>query len=310
MTVVSQSLKSSHVSCCYHTPDPRRMKRERKVEVLQTTLEVNPEAINNCKCSAPSAAFNNLPPGESMTKALLLALAIATTFTTLGCNLYDDVDEASSKQELIEEAKAALEIGECDKAIAAVNAIGGDDDEVLRLRGWAQLCAAGVTVNRVAETLLTYNASNATDFKVVGNLANALVPATTETYAKIDRAASTFSSIRNVKVRSLTLSLANIAKAAAVIAKQSGDRAKVRRSDIYSSASCIGQTCTSAPASCDPGMSIVDANDVADALDAAAAAASLDSDLGFVRSLASLLGDSTSVPRATRCIIVNNMLSE
>lgn len=245
-----------------------------------------------------------------MTKASLLATVLAATLMTSGCNLYDDVDEARSRQELLEEAKAALEQGECDKTIAAVNAIGGSDDEILRLRGWGQLCAAGVTVNRISQTLLTYKATDSTDFKVVGRLANALIPANLETYAKIDRAASTFSSIQDIQLRAITVSLANISLAAAVIAIQSGDRVKVRRSDIYSSTSCVGATCSSAPATCDPGMSNADANLVGSALDRAATAAGTDSALGVIRTLAEQLGNTTAVPRAARCIIVNNMLTE
>lgn len=240
--------------------------------------------------------------------AMIPALALSAVFSS--CNMFGGVDHATSRQELIEEAKAALDNGECDRVLAAVGAIGGYDDEIFKLQGWGELCAAGVTVNKVGKTLFNYSASDSTNYTVIGKLANSLVPADASHPQRIERAIQAFSAIGDRNARSANLILAQISKAAILIARRSSDNVKARRADIYSAAGCVGATCTGNPGTCGAGMSNDDANSVADAFDAAATEANQLTELGAVRDLARSLGDNTGLPNVTRCIIVNNMLEE
>lgn len=240
--------------------------------------------------------------------ALLAILGMGAALSS--CNMFGEVDHATTREELIEEAKAALDNGNCDRVLAAVGAIGGYDDEIFKLQGWGELCGAGITVNKVGKTLFNYKPTDATNYQIVGQLANSLVPADEIHLQRVDRAIRTFSAIKDRNTRSANLILAHISKAAILIARRSADRVKARRADIYSAAGCVGATCTSNPAACGAGMADADANAAADSFDAAATEANSFTELGAVRDLARSLGDNTGLPNVTRCIIVNNMLSE
>lgn len=248
---------------------------------------------------------------KKLTSAVLVCLSLgAAIATATGCNTFGDVDHATTQEELLEEGKAALDAGDCDRALAAANAIGNYADATLNLQGWAALCKARVTINSVGKTLFNYDANDPNNYQILGKLANEIIPAGGEELEQTRRAINYFGGIQNPELKGTNLVLAYLAKASVLIAARSSDHVKTRRADIYSSSACVGATCSGIPGTCAAGMSDADANDVADAFSKAATASALVQQLAALRAFAQQLGNNTGLPNVTRCTIVNNILSE
>jgi hypothetical protein len=144
----------------------------------------------------------------------------------------------------------------------------------------------------------------------VGSLATKLIPSTSDTLTKVDNAVTAFGNMSSGDEKALSQALSNIVKAAAVIAQSSADNATVTRRNVAPSSTCDSATCSSAPPACAGGMSDTNATLVANALIAASAAVESTSSLGAIKTLAERLDDNTATANATRCSVVQSMLSQ
>jgi hypothetical protein len=252
---------------------------------------------------------------------ILAALAVAAALG--GCNLFGKIDSPKSNAEILVDAQAKMDNGNCADAVTALNAISEKDDSVYHKLGWAQLCVGGATVERVAGTLLTYSSSSG-DFTVVGKLANNLIGTTGAQISSISDAIGSFGSISNANLndRSVNVALANIVKAAALLSTASGDKVKVRAGDV-ALAACASATCSGGGpgASCDASsagtLSQSDANSIGTLLIAAQTAMGQASgDLGSAQNLAQQLGGfansgvNAAAAQINRCYIVQKMISQ
>lgn len=253
-----------------------------------------------------------------MKRSYLIAAALVAALTgvVVGCNLTGGIDNPDSIEEILNRAQAMMDRGDCGEAVSELRNVTADDDRRHRLLGWAQLCVAGAPFSKVANTLLTYS-SNANNLRVVGNLADRMIPTTDLQITTINDAINSFQRMRdasNARDRSVNIALGYVIKSAALLATTTGNATRVLRADI-SGTTCLNTACTAGNATCTAASSRIGdsvANQIGSALVDAATAVGSDSSLGAARDLAQRLGAAASatVANMNRCNIYNQMLAE
>ncbi|MBI3557569.1 MAG: hypothetical protein HY074_15005 [Deltaproteobacteria bacterium] len=240
---------------------------------------------------------------------LFAAVFAASSLGAMGCNLTGGVDNAKGHDELVLDAQAKIDTGDCDAAVSILTGITPQDNRVLQMTGTAHLCRAGATVTVVEGALGNYNTASQ-NFTVVGVLANKLVPTVkNDTDDKIVAAVNAFSNMVQTDEKSVWLAYANIVRAAGLLAKASSDHVSVKRADV-SVAGCIGTNCTPGAACTAVNLNDADANNLINALIAASAAVGSASSIGAAKDLATRLGASAAqTANGGRCTAVNNFLS-
>ncbi|MEW6056937.1 MAG: hypothetical protein AB1540_10015, partial [Bdellovibrionota bacterium] len=260
--------------------------------------------------------FDKMRPFEFIRRRPLYIVSIVGAILAVGatmqaCNLFGGIDEASSREEKITKAQAQMDQDKCADAVKELESITDKNDDVYQMLGWAQLCTAGATIERVGKSLFSYS-SDANNLSVVGRLANQMVPTDNAKVATIDAALSAFNNQTAGKDKSFNQAFGNIIKAAAVIAQSSTDNVKVVRADI-AIGGCAGSTCDAVSASCDQRqMTDAQADSVFNAIADAEGAASR-ADIGVGNRLATNLRNlfpTGAGSNAKRCVVVNNLLSE
>lgn len=258
--------------------------------------------------------FNNWTLKRMVLPATLLAAVFGS-----GCNLTGGLDGPKGNDEIYADAQSKMDAGDCGGAIQKLNSAGTMDDKMYRLRGWALLCQAGVPFSKIASSVLQYGSST-TDFTVIGTLANSMVPMTLANIDTITSAIASFgqmTSLANADDKAANLVLANVVKAAAIIATASSDGVSVKKADV-SVSGCNGipiTGCSTGGAACTVTgtgrLGDGDALLVATTIQAAQTAASGSASLGSAGTLAgNLNGYLVGAAAATsRCTIVNGMLS-
>lgn len=247
-------------------------------------------------------------------KLLFIVTALATAAATTSCNLTGGIDSSKGHDEMLNDALTKLDAGNCGQALSILTSISPQDDPVLEMTGKAQLCNAGAPMGKVVAALAGYSGNaSSTDFTVIGNLANAIVPVPAGADATIASALASFKAMSSLNPleRGLWIIYADLVRIAALMAKNSASQTMVVRSDI-APAACINDASNCAlSANCTAGMSNGDAGTAATAFsDANTTAASVS--LGSVNTLLSNINTqlgSTYTATPTRCILFNQALT-
>lgn len=231
----------------------------------------------------------------------------------LSCNITSPLDKPSTIEEKNLDAQAKIEQGECDEAIATLEGASPSsrNDDSHAILGWAYLCKSNIFITNVGGSLFSYS-STSSDPTIAGALANELIPKTESDLNVIDQAIASFGNILSVETRAVYKSFAYIIKAAAIIAKASGDGVSVQKLDIAPSG-CEAIDClTVAVAACtEVNMSDDDANAVVAALANAANTVAAVEGIGTAKELSTDLNPSgIATALASRCYIFNNLLAE
>lgn len=242
-----------------------------------------------------------------MRNFLFLTIAFLS-IATVSCNVTGGIDKPQSTEDKLSEAKALLDNGKCDEAVSKLDSIQANDPAVARLRGWASMCRGGATIATIGRTILSYS-TTMTNLNVVGQLANALVQENDTKVNFIREAVNSFKSMPSSADADLNIAIADIALAAAIMAKYSSDGVRVIKTDITSASCqsvspCTGATVVNCPAS---PMSNQDSSDISTALTEANTKIGSNAALGTLQTLVSLFGTNAAAP-AERCYIVTQMI--
>ncbi|MGE4234002.1 MAG: hypothetical protein AB7F43_11800 [Bacteriovoracia bacterium] len=252
-------------------------------------------------------------------KVALITILISTT----GCNIWSSLDKVSGRDEVLIEARILMDNGKCSSAITEIGNLSTSEytNDVYRTKGWAQMCAGGAALTKIASSLLSFTSGSTNSLSVIGTLANGLIQQTSDSLGLIDGAATSFGQLSPSNDKYVNLTIAYLVKAAALMARAAtlGGATSVVRADIASSG-CWGLSdCTTAPvtAACDgTNMSDADAYAFGVALNNASDAINHSTGLGNLGQLASQMAalgaadDSTTGYRLNRCIIVKEILTE
>ena len=243
-------------------------------------------------------------------------IPVFLTLTTLlafpACNMFSAVDKPSTDTERLQSALALMDEGKCSEAAKLYDGKSGLTDDELHTLGWAQMCGSGAKLANIAKSLFTYtSASNNTS--LIGTVANSLIPQNDNRIIGLSNAVGSFGQIRNDSLRNVDLIMADIVKAAAVVAKYSASNAPVVRSNISTSTcptdctTATGGNCASAS-----GMSDADANTVGTLMIAASGSVNyLGPSAGSLGDLTSAIasGASASTGAINRCIVQTKFLA-
>ena len=234
------------------------------------------------------------------TKWVAAGIMLLLSTFNMGCNLFGALDTPEDDTELREKALVLMDENKCMDAAKLFQGKTTLTDEGYHILGWAQMCAGGASITQVATYLYSYSTSTQ-DLKIIGSLANKLIPSADSKVTSFSNAVTTFNQIQDSKTRGLDVTLANLVKAAAVVAKystSSGDTNLVTRADISSS-------CTSDCTTCTAGLSNTDATTIRSSITSATSAvASVGGSLGSVSDLiARLNSQAGAADQATRCMV-------
>lgn len=237
-------------------------------------------------------------------------LLVSCAGFTSSCNLTGGIDDPKSAEDIVSASQALIEQDKCQDAVEKLATMPVRGDRANQMLGWAHLCVAGATIDKVGKALFSYSSAT-NNLTVVGDLANALIPSNGDKETSVNRAIEAFTAMQTGDERQISIALGQMVKAAAIVAKASADNIVVRRSDV-SPSNCLGTTCSTDPAACvEVRLNDNDTNKVATALDAAATAVGGTSTLGAIKDLAQRLGASDgTLAQGTRCAIYNSMLRE
>ncbi len=231
------------------------------------------------------------------------------------------VDKAKTREEFFSEALAKMDSKDCKGAIESFKSIseGEMNDDIRNAHGWAYLCIAGASLNKVIGNLLGYDKSKG-DLSIFGTLANGLIPMDGDKIGEINNSINTFGKISNADVRRVNVAFAYILKAAALIAKQSVNNAPVKRTHISGTGCAADKDICATSTNCDAGgngnMTSADANSFGDTvLDGQASVGGIAKG-GKLKDLADKLGETLSADvtdaaaEINRCVIYNKVLTE
>jgi hypothetical protein len=206
--------------------------------------------------------------------SLLVISSLQVAAGTTGCNIFSKLDPPGDAQDKYAAAIALANAGQCQSAVDQLTAISPPNDDVLSALGWAYLCVAGATATNIATSLYKFS-SNSDDFTVVGALARAMTPMTTDKLNAVQSALLSFNGVNDAKRQGLELGIANFAAAASLLAKQAGNDGgtTVDLTDIaQATCSAVASNCTIGCAKGPTGMSDTDvANFTTDVANAATA---------------------------------------
>lgn len=244
-------------------------------------------------------------------KALMIVGAIfSTSFIVHGCNFFSFMDKPKSQEELHIDALAKIDQDKCSDAIESLKKIGETaNDQTYRLRGWANLCTAGIKLKNVLKTLMTYSSSSE-NLDVVGKLAASIIPQTSGSVTTIQTAIDDFGKQTASGDRTLNITLGYVLKAAAYVAKASSDGTTVKKADV-APGGCQA-SCTDGTGCTEVKMDNTDANGFGDALIKAGNTVAGDSTFGAVKDLVGKLKEqaSATVANLNRCVVYNKILKE
>lgn len=252
-----------------------------------------------------------------MNRTYILISVLAAAALVSGCNLTGGIDNAKSHTEMVLDAQAKMDTGDCDGAVTILKNLSPLYDKDLQMLGSAYMCSAGATVKKVDAALGSYD-PNSGNLTVVGTLANGLIPVAGDADGKIQAAINTFSQMSASNQRQTWITYGNIVRAAGLLAKASTDNAHVKRGDV-SVSGCLNVSCSSGgiTACTFRNLSDGDATALSQSLIAAANAASANTSLGDVQKLAAQLqavyGGNTGaavLANAGRCTAYNQLLSQ
>lgn len=246
----------------------------------------------------------------------LFCLTLALAATAVGCNLFGRLDPPSATQDIYTAAIAAGNDGRCQDAVNLLVSIQTPTDDSSAALGWAYLCLASAPAASIAKSLYSYSA-NAANYKVIGALANALLPTSSAQQNFINQAIGAFSLISDPVRRGLNLGIGQFVTAAWILGNQAtlNNHSPLAATDIAPAAcSTVASTCaTAASGPCTPAGSAPMQNGSVDAFVTALSSASTDlqsTNASDLQNLAGALSSSLPVGQEdqARCFIFNNMI--
>ncbi|MGE4234008.1 MAG: hypothetical protein AB7F43_11830 [Bacteriovoracia bacterium] len=237
-----------------------------------------------------------------------LAISIITIFCFISCNLFSSLDSETlvDSRDKLSAAHAKANQSDCQGAIDILSTIPYTEmnDEVLASLGWAYLCSAGATIERIAGTIYTYSSTNP-NYAVVGQLARNLIPMTEDKIKKVDIAISLGSRIVNKSQYAFFLSIAKLIAAATLLSTQAsntGSSTNLEPIDIDTSCSINCTSCSN------PGMTDTNISTFYTHLAQAAQYADLNGSTELRSLLLGLLTNLTTTASTARCFIYRAMI--